>query len=315
MALFKDVSEITNFLNIPEGNSIDLLKPFMDPVARKYLKPVIGGELLNVVDTYYNDAAPDPDQALDNLIPYLQRPLAFFLYFDSVHLMDVVPTDSGFAVVHNPNLAPASKDRVAAFKQSVEDMGYDAIEALYEFLEANESDYPDWVASDAYTRHYELFVNSALQFDRFVIIKKSRRKYLDLIPAMQRVELFDIIPVISEELTAEIKTQIKEGSLNAANARALTMIQASLCNLTMSEVVKADLENVPAYTKNAMASIAQRDKDGYNLAGTKYLSAVKVLLDNNVDDYPAYRDSDVYDLERETYDDYTNEEDSPIFVA
>jgi hypothetical protein len=314
MALFKDIVGIKNYVNIPEEMDLDRLIPLMEPSAKKHLKPVLGNDLLVTLDDYYNDDEALTNAAYDSLIQMVQTALANFIFVDGIHLLDVVITSTGIGVVHNQNVAPASKERVAALKQSMEELAYDAIEELYAFLEDNSEDYALWTSSDAYSKHYDLFIHSALQFDNYVNIRKKRRKYLDMVPAMKRVEIFEIIPNISQDLATTIKDEIKDGTISENNLKALDLICGAIANLTMAETIHVDVSNVPAYTQQAMISNADKEKEDFKRAGVKYLAELRRFLDENADDYPDYKASDIYDEDLENYEKFENDTDDSIFV-
>lgn len=314
MALFKTIDELREYLDIPAGNSITRLMPLVGPATLKYIKPVVGDELLARLETYYEDSDPDPDTELDALLVMVQRPLAHFIFFEGIPDLDLVITDSGFAVVHNQNLTPASKDRVAAFRKSKETLGYDGIEQLYHFLEENEDDYPEWIDSEAYSRHFELFIHSAIELEDYVVTGRSRRKYLDLVPTMKRVERFSLIPVMSEALADKIKLEIASGEVSEPTRKALELIRGAVANLSMAELIEIDSSDITVYSAVNYLSLKKDEKQQYQLAGTRYLSALKGLLDGNISDYPEYAQSDIYDATRKNYDLYENKANDQIFV-
>lgn len=90
-----------------------------------------------------------PDQYID----HLQRELADTIYLAAAHEalphLDLVLTDNGFAVVRNNNLAPASRDRVAALDEQLRRQKSDARDrlllALNRQISADGSDRRDYL--------------------------------------------------------------------------------------------------------------------------------------------------------------------------
>lgn len=290
MALLKTIDEIKKYLAVNITADFNSILPYINQATEKYLKDILGEDLLDELQDYF-DAGSMPAE-YEQLLEKTQMPLVNFAFFLAVSNLNLQITGAGFVVTANQNQTPASQTRTDALKADLESAGYDGIETLLRFLEVNDDQFTLWVGSEAYTEHFRFFVKDADDFHKEVNIGSSRRRFLEMRQTIKNVETLQIIPVISQELTDVIKTQIKNGNVSTANSKILTHLKSAVANL-----------------------VAARDIDKkFELIGDHYLAEVKRIIDGAPDDYPEYRDSDCYDADKTGYSIYENEEDNPTFV-
>jgi len=289
--LIKTTEELQQFLKVDSTFVVSTLYAYQESAIEQYLRDALGEDLTDALADYYNADDPEAEADLDALLPYAQRVVAKFSFHTGAPNLDLKLTDSGFGVVNNQTLSPASKDRVNRFIESLEREGWAAVEMLLRFLESNQADYPLWVESEAYTMTQRNYINSAEDFDKYVSIGKSRLKFNELRNAMDDVEILEVNPVIGESLATKIKAEIKAGTLTAANLALLFFIKRATANLT--------------------AAYALDEK--YRIKGEHYLSEVRKMLDRNPDAYPEYRDT-IY-VKEKTYQRFENSDENGFFVA
>ncbi len=289
MALIKTTKEIKEYLLTDAAFDPESMLPFI-PLAEKEIIRVLGQTQYDELHDYYQAGASGIDE-LDALLPMVQRPLVFFAFLQGIDILNVVITNTGIGVVSTTNVAPASEKRTSALKQNINDNAWDNLESLLEFLELNLADYPNWEDSDAFAYQFEYLISSALKFNEFCPIERSRVTFLKLRTQMADFEILQIIPCISLELVDEIKEQIKLGNVTDTNSEILPYLQRSLAYGTYGAVYES-----VQHQKNAIA----------------FLMKVKTYLDAYPDTYPLYRDSACYVADRENYQAFENEEDSNI---
>ena len=291
MSLIKDINEVKDFLPVDISTQDKTIKPYKKP-AEEHVIRILGKEQFEELDDYHNFSDEEVVE-LDALLPYAQRPTVNFAYFLGLSMLNVSIGENGIAVISNSNLAPASKQRTDELKADLEKAAYDALESLLEFLEENIDDYPLWEASDAYVYQYEFLITSARRFDELLRIDRSRLTFLKWRPTMADVEFLEIYPTVSKEFCDELKTEIKAGSVSAANQVVLPHLQKALAYLTASIELDKKYEN----------------------RGRSYLMEAKKIMDTAPDDYPTYAASSVYVSTLTSYQKYENTEDSNFFVT
>jgi len=301
MGLITTTTELQKYINVVNTVKVESLLPFVNDAQDKYLRPHLGTTLLAELDAFTNEGTipvwadmdeDDVEAALIALQPYAINPLAAFAMFEGAPSLDVKITESGFAVISNNNLTPASAERVKNFRIQMEQTGWNRIETLLRFLETNQANYPGWVDSEAYTQSTRNLINTAELFDSIVSIEASRLRFTRMRPTMDNVEMLQIEPVISKELADVLRTEIRENNISAVNARLLIPLRRAVAYLT------AGIEMDAKYTATGVA----------------FLSEAKKILDADPDDYPEYLASDCYDSTKTSYAAYENEETNKNFV-
>ena len=319
MALIKSIEEFKKFIRTGGSINLEGIIASIPDAQDKYLRDILGSELLTDLDEWHNlDEGIQPTvAAYETILPYAQRALARFTLFLASPELDVILTDSGIGVVSTDNLTPASSDRVKKYDQSNEKRGWDNIETLLRFLEANQDDYPEWVSSDAYTKAIRNLVNSAEEFDSIVNIDKSRLYFSRIRNLIDDADLLHIKPTISSELFDSILDQIKGSNVSEENQKILPFLRRAEVFYTAIESL--DREKYDGTGVQINLQFMQRDIDNYTRKAEQYLSEARKILDNNPDDYPEYRDSDVYvgltddgDTNYRTFD--NTADDNHIFV-
>jgi len=291
MAIVTTTTELKKYFTTDDSFDFDTVLPYIE-LAEDEVKRVLGKTMFWILNDYYNDSEAETDETLDSLLPYAQRPVVQFAFLKGIDKFNVSIGNMGIGVIHNTQLAPASDKRVENLRTSILEGAYDSLEYLLEFLETNKDDYPSWEDSDAYAYQYEYLISSARKFDELYKINRSRLTFLNWRPAMADVELLQIAPVVSSELIADIKAQIKQDNVLAITQTILPYLQKALAYLTAAKMDNPKME---------------RD-------GMHYLMMVKTIMDANPDRYPIYLTSDAYNAELANYQSYENDEESFLGV-
>jgi len=304
--IINSIEEINKFLRANSTLQPESIIPFVPDAIEQYLRPYAGDQLISDVEALADDGTPSneflelTEEIQNALLWHCQAIVARFAFFLGAPSLDLQITESGFGVVSNSNLAPASKDRVKAFIDSVEKLGWTSIENFLKFLDEYKELLGDYHAAyniPAYGAEYDLFINSALEFDRHFKIDKSRLFYQKIQPVVQMVEQLKIEPVISKELCEAMKAEVSGGSVLQRTRTILPYIKKAVIYFTVAEDLfsffpKSLIEF--KYTELWKAFV-QDEKVKYMAIGEKYLSMVKNVIVQNPDDYPEYVSSAVYE--------------------
>jgi hypothetical protein len=197
---------------------------------------------------------------------FAQAVVAYKAYADGVPHFDLVETESGFAIVSTEKLAPASQQRVAALQAGMYKKLSEAIEAFLEYLEDATTLHDEWKGSPTYTLLSDTYIVTLREFIRFVQYTGPRLEFVALKPLMLNAIHLKIEPVISAELSEEIIEELRDGDMSIPNEDIISDLRFAFANFTL----------------------------GFNEIGQAYLMRVSKKLYANPDDYPAFRDSDLY---------------------
>ena len=272
--------------------SIDILKQYIPTIVsadfakyEKYIadaeawliKEITGKELFLIIS--------EEDEALLN---YARAIVANKAYGDGIPFFDLVENESGFAVVSNTNLAPASQARVAALQAATYRKLDEAVESLLEYLEETADYHDEWKGSPAYTLLSNLYLTTVNEFRRYVVYPGSRREFMALKPEMLNAINLKIAPVISQELSDQVVEQLRDGDLTADNKTILENLRFAFANFTMKQ------EEI----------------------GLSYLMRVRKTIYATPDKFAAFRDSDIYiNWIASQKIGSSNNADSPLFFA
>lgn len=255
MAIISNIDVLKQYIPTIISAEFSKYSHYISDAESWLLKEITGKPLFDII----ND---DNETLLD-----LSRAIvANKAYGDGIPFFDLVENESGFAVVSNQNLAPASQQRVAAVQMAAYRKLDEAIESLLEYLEETEELHNSWKGSPAYTLLSNLYLTTVKEFKRYVVYDGSRRDFTALKPEMLNAINLKIAPVISQELSDQIIEQLRDDDMTLANKTILEDLRFAFANFTMKQ------EEI----------------------GQLYLARVRKTLYGSPDSYPAFRDSDIY---------------------
>ena len=297
--MFKTTEEIQKYLNVVGTLDIDTIKPFVKDAEYKYLRLFLGQSLLKEFQDY-TVQAEQTDLKLNALLPLVQNALAAFAFYLAVPSLDIKITDSGFAVVSTNTLAPASAERVKNFRAAVELMGYDRIETMLRFLEENQTDYPTWKDSEAYTQSTRNLINKAEDFYKLIGLEQSTLQFMRMRPQMDNVEMLQIEPVISKALADVLRAYLRGTTIDVNSATStIAAIQALL---------------IPVRRAVTYLVAGKEIDEKYTPTGLQFLAEVRKLIDAIPANYPEYVASSCYDSTKTSYSSFENTTESQTFV-
>jgi hypothetical protein len=280
----------------------DMLESFIDVAEKNEIIPIIGQDLYNILN---GGSGSGDTEDYSALLPYVQRPVVYFALAKSVPILDVKLTANGFAITSDGNLAPASKDRVAAFREGVEEAAYDGIESLLAYLYENRDKYPEFSADSS----REHLINSAIDIDVYFDTHRSRRLFLKIKPMIARVEIFDIASEISETMLEDIIVKNQAGELTAGYNKILNDLKAATVYMAISHSItsmSSDIQfnkivrnhSIGRTSYSGEAQLSQL-KEQFQSMGLQHLMKAKSYVLDHVSDFPVYKESDLY-LDTET---------------
>ena len=194
--------------------------------------------------------------------------LVNFAYLESIPFFNLILTSSGYGIVSNPNIAPASVERIRALSDACLAAANEGVSQLLLYLEgANNT---KWNKCSIITGS---LVPSTAVFNEATGLNLSRMVFVDVIPHIRYYELINLAPYLSEEyieeLAAGTDTKIKPLAQKA-------LAFAAYHNFT----------NQPIFNKQGNP-VPQEPK--YLNMAEKYLKRALSLLNANPDAYPTYK--------------------------
>lgn len=136
-----------------------------------------------------------------DLLAKIKPALANLAYFEALPFLNLVLTGSGFGVVSNPNMAPASTDRVKALAAGLLESAHNFLDDMLVYLEANVATFTTW---NQCSLNPGSLIPDAATFDSKLKINNSRITFITLMPHIREVEVLQIGRQVSDEFLQEI---------------------------------------------------------------------------------------------------------------
>ena len=256
------------------------MKPFLPAIEMKAAQTIFDDAL----DTAQQDLVADIigtdlEAQLENraeadaaLLKLCQRIVSIAAFLASIPELDVVLTAAGFGVVSNQDMAPASKERVAALTAALQKRLDESKDRLVTFLMKTEA-YIAWRGTEEFARISDGLILTFAEFRDVAVFSprtaelypKSWSEFLRLNAALNVALTADVAAYISPEYATELLEKVRDNEAMGANEKKVLQL-----------------------VKVAIASIALGDKE---TGMTEVFKAV-ALMKKNLSDFPTYAQSD-----------------------
>jgi hypothetical protein len=128
------IAELKSFLPANTVTNLTVSESHIKRAWLKHFPKYIGRDLMNRIE------ATEPPEDLHDMV---KPALANFALFEAIPFLDIVLTSTGFGIVSNDNIAPASADRVKALAARAMEAANDGMDALLQFIETSEEGWAD----------------------------------------------------------------------------------------------------------------------------------------------------------------------------
>lgn len=312
--LIKTIEEVKKYIRITAiANFDESLKPYVEEVEQIYIVKYLGQNQYDELQVYY-DLELSTSPVLDALIIHTQRALTKFLLKHAAPFIDLEISEGGFTVNETTTAKPASSHRTERLIETTYKQGWAALEIMLKYLEDNVSDFPLWAASDAYTLTKSTLIQSAGEFDRFYTIHESRIWFFNAKSVMKGVDESEVVSRIGQALYDTLLSEINAGTVSVANLAILPNIQRAIShytfarNMVVNKKEKGFSKSKPIESQDIIVS----DSKQIERMADFYMNKAMNTITNNVDDYPDYKNSELYDPD---FVPYENTAEAKIFKA
>lgn len=253
------MQEVKSFVPVSAASDFDTLKPHIANVERDYLIPVIGQEMYNELQAFYDgtDAGSSgTDEKLEELLHLVQSAVLHIAYWVGYDLLNVQVSDSGFKRTESDTVKGLYKYQDENLKAYFRTNGFNGLDTVLKYLEENINEFASFATSFAYTVIKSAFIPQTDIFDRIVYINKSRLTFLRLKPHIQLVEDTDIAPILGPVAYAFVKTEMVKDNPAEKVTSLLEYIRkpvAYLASALLMEESGADLKDNGLYFESTIA--------------------------------------------------------------
>lgn len=261
---------ITQLKEYLPANTISQLNVTQSHIQRAWLKhfpKYIGRDLMNRIE-----ATEPPEDLHSIMIPAL----ANFALFEAIPFLDLVLTSTGFGIVSNDQISPASADRVQALANRAMVAANDGMDALLHYIEqsTDEDWYDDWNKSCIIPNG---IVRNVDEFQQYHDIDESRVRFYFY---KRNMELYQR----KRFVTAIGTRQLNDLLLRRVDTLVLPLLQQSIVNFALA---KDDISYHD--TAEEMFRLALSEMIANPLVYTLYHADVyEAPHQNNEDQYPVF---------------------------
>lgn len=239
-ALFSTIIELQNVVGGSVNRSsftIESILPFFDIAHERHIEDWLGTAIYEDLKTAL-DGSPTPAQTA--LLPYYRKPLAWLALYEYLGFAAAQIGDTGVHRIETDSRKTAYKYQEKRVIEACLANGYEALEKLLLFLEANKVTYTDWPNAPGYLRHHEVLLHSAATF-RIAQSKKISRHVFDQVRAIiEDVENFAIVPAISQEQYDALLAARKTGTWTTEEKekKVIYMLQRAAAHFTLDNAIR-----------------------------------------------------------------------------
>lgn len=301
ISIFNDFSEIKKYISANANNELATLEPYINDAARDYLIPVLGQQEWNLMLENMPDSLTAEQQSL---LPFIHNVLANFGYYLFADDGSINLSDSGLYRLEDEQSKSPYQWQVRKFQDRRWLNGWNALEALAQFLYQNIDDYDLWAASIERDNYNELLVWNTYQFKQFYRIQ-SLGVLWSLHPQIKEVQN-DLKNMITATLFNSVMDNIMAANITEANANLLPYLQRVVVFGTLMQVAKnfgyefgksglqiATIEGTSQNSDKTDNAVNQARQNLYDEFETKYDKALNKLLNflntnSTASVYPSY---------------------------
>lgn len=253
------------------------VEPYIESAELWLRNNILGPTLYDRID-----GDPTENEILTRLC---QSVIGNHAYWDAIPFLDLVHTDSGFAVISATNKVPASKERVERLREQCLIRRDNEIESLISWLEEHEDFHSDWEGSAAYSILTDCLIRTASELQQYGQWIGTRKDFLQQRPKLIQETMTKLEHVFSTDYIEELIQKQRDGDATGDDQKVLVLL------------------------KYALGSII----NGNNEAAVKIMSDALRYIDKHITSFPTYTASDEY--KARTAEGYTNTLTSPIFSS
>jgi len=236
MGLITDIQQIKDHVSIDSDLTLPTLQPHIN-FSERYFKKVLGTAQYLALDTAIKTVSTtqEQDALLDQIFPSLSR-LSVAVWSRSGSLSI---GGTGIRRTEDSNQKTAYKYQEDGLVKALILEGFDLLDDLLEFLEANEDDYLPWKADAvAYTKFKKFFINTTDEFEKEYGIGGSRITFRAFYPILKHVDYMNMRPVIGSDLYDEIKSEIELRTISPENQTLLDeFIRPAIAHMVIAEAM------------------------------------------------------------------------------
>jgi hypothetical protein len=235
MKIIRNTEDLARYVEINATSTFDFFSPSVNTAERRFLKTLLGDAQFNLLADAIAGTLDDDLKALAELA---QEGVANIAASMAVTRLALSLDENGARRTETEKVKSAYQYQEINTRESYVRAGYDALDEMLSYLETNADKFPAWTNSTAYKDYKKYFIQSGIQFSDKFNIRNSRYTYLTIRSIMQRIEDFDVKPVLGKQLFNKLKADLLAGSTTDIYRALLeNYIRPAIALLTIAKAV------------------------------------------------------------------------------
>lgn len=223
--ILKTLSEFQSVVPTAAGTEdFSDFEPYIRSAELWIKRNVLGKTLYDaIIDS--SSASTEPDE---DLIRLCQNVIGNHAYWDAIPFLDVVHTESGFAIISAQNKVPASKERVERLREQCLIRRDNEVEYLIAYLEENSQYHTAWKSSAAYSILSDCLISTAAELKQFSQWDGTRKDFMLLRPKMNQETMTKLEPVFSKDYIEELIEKQRSQELSGDDLKIMNLLKQVL---------------------------------------------------------------------------------------
>ena len=209
------------------------VEPYVRSSEQRLKNRILGADLYTIVEA--------EDFADADLLHLCHSIIANHAFWDAAPFLDLVLTDSGFAVISATNKVPASKERVERLREQCLMRRDTEEELLIEFLELHPPYHDEWKGSPAYSVMTDCLIRTATELQQYGNWEGTRRDFLKLRPKLIHETMTRLEPVFSKDLIEGLIELQRDDDLSGDNLKVAVLLKYALGSLVNGNTEAAEI--------------------------------------------------------------------------
>lgn len=232
--LFPTFADFKQYVGGRINQSIQLesLEPTIYETARRHITPWLTDALYNTLV-----GGSGLTGAEEALLPYVRRPLALLTMYEYSKVAAIEVGESGMHRIESETRKSAYRYQERQYKEDALEKGYNALETMLKYLDANKANFATWAASDEGLVHRTPLLNYASDFRLLALPECDRYTFECIRPIISEVETFAIKKLLPATFWAGFITRHLAGTLTAAEKVLRQYMRQSIAHRSIQEAI------------------------------------------------------------------------------
>lgn len=220
------------------AGSDKFMRPYIRIAQDEYIIPAIGNELFAELDAACNASVPELSSDQLELLPFLQRALAYYAYYRYLPFSIGTDGDLGLQETEGDKSKPVRIGILDQRRRASIEMATTALELALGLLFTWPESYPAFKTSKAYTEIRTLLISQPADIARYLPQTKGNyRLFLALKPYLMQAERGVIRATLGSAFYDDLKAKWQAGTCNADELELVDMVAFALCSEAYHEAM------------------------------------------------------------------------------